>query len=254
MKPASEECDGLADSAREAFRSRVPPLDLPRFLTREHHRIHLVGVAGSGAGSRVRHANADADRLYRSRNGRHADPARAHRPVGGRDRQHARLHRERRPAPILPALAISDCGFGQFRTAARSRSASGNTGPRRISLRSRDQGTGAGQIGISGSNVTYGGTTIGTFTGGANGSIALVTFNNASATPAAAQALADHILYANTSDDPSTAPRTVTFTVNDGGGDTGTATATISVTAVNDAPTIAGDKSITVTQGSPWSC
>src|SRR5947199_1426140 len=48
MKPAAEECDALADSAREEFPSRVPPLDLPRFLTREHHRIHLVGVAGSG--------------------------------------------------------------------------------------------------------------------------------------------------------------------------------------------------------------
>jgi UDP-N-acetylmuramate--alanine ligase len=39
MKPASEECSVPAD--------RVLP-DLPRFLTREHHRIHLVGVAGSG--------------------------------------------------------------------------------------------------------------------------------------------------------------------------------------------------------------
>src|SRR5213080_3217522 len=48
MKPASEECDALADSAHEEFPSRVPPLDLPRFLTREHHRIHLIGVAGSG--------------------------------------------------------------------------------------------------------------------------------------------------------------------------------------------------------------
>src|SRR2546425_1489382 len=48
MKPASEECDALADSAREEFPSRVPPLDLPRFLTREHHRIHLIAVAGSG--------------------------------------------------------------------------------------------------------------------------------------------------------------------------------------------------------------
>src|SRR5437016_11795639 len=48
MKPASEECDALADSAHEEFPSRIPPLDLPRFLTREQHRIHLVGVAGSG--------------------------------------------------------------------------------------------------------------------------------------------------------------------------------------------------------------
>src|SRR5437899_537737 len=48
MKPASEECDELADSANEEFQSRIPPLDLQRFLTREHHRIHLIGVAGSG--------------------------------------------------------------------------------------------------------------------------------------------------------------------------------------------------------------
>src|SRR5881409_4194542 len=48
MKPASEECDAPADSAGEEFRSRVPPFDLPKFLTREQHRIHLIGVAGSG--------------------------------------------------------------------------------------------------------------------------------------------------------------------------------------------------------------
>ena len=48
MKPASEERSAPADVAREEFRSRDLSLDLPRFLTREHHRIHLVGVAGSG--------------------------------------------------------------------------------------------------------------------------------------------------------------------------------------------------------------
>ena len=40
MKPAFEERSAPAD--------RVLAIDLPRFLTREHHRIHLVGVAGSG--------------------------------------------------------------------------------------------------------------------------------------------------------------------------------------------------------------
>src|SRR6516164_4101928 len=40
MKLASEECSARAD--------RAPTLDLQRLLTREHHRIHLVGVAGSG--------------------------------------------------------------------------------------------------------------------------------------------------------------------------------------------------------------
>src|SRR5437773_10220000 len=40
MKPVHEECGAPAD--------RVLAIDLPRFLTQEHHRIHLVGVAGSG--------------------------------------------------------------------------------------------------------------------------------------------------------------------------------------------------------------
>ncbi len=40
MNPAFKECSAPAD--------RVPPLDLSHFLTREQHRIHLIGVAGSG--------------------------------------------------------------------------------------------------------------------------------------------------------------------------------------------------------------
>ncbi len=48
MKPASEERSAPVDVAREEFRSRALSLDLPRLLTREQHRIHLVGVAGSG--------------------------------------------------------------------------------------------------------------------------------------------------------------------------------------------------------------
>jgi len=38
----------LASEERSAPADRAPTLDLQRFLTREQHRIHLVGVAGSG--------------------------------------------------------------------------------------------------------------------------------------------------------------------------------------------------------------
>src|SRR5437762_4682692 len=38
----------LASEERSASADRAPVLDLQRFLTREQHRIHLVGVAGSG--------------------------------------------------------------------------------------------------------------------------------------------------------------------------------------------------------------
>ena len=48
------------------------------------------------------------------------------------------------------------------------------------------------------------------------------------------------ITYANTSDDPSTTDRTVSFTINDGDDDSNTLTRNITVTAVNDAPELAG--------------
>ncbi|MFO0699340.1 MAG: DUF4347 domain-containing protein, partial [Nitrospira sp.] len=105
----------------------------------------------------------------------------------------------------------------------------------------RNQGTGAGQIGLSGSNVTYGGVTIGTWTGGTDGSTPLVISLNTSATPAAVQALARNITFQNVSDAPSTLARTVRFQVTDGDGGTSAAvTETINVTAVNDSPTVGG--------------
>ena len=52
MKPVSEERSAPEQpppwTGPAAKSERAVPLDLPGFLTREHHRIHLVGVAGSG--------------------------------------------------------------------------------------------------------------------------------------------------------------------------------------------------------------
>ena len=48
MNLASEATPAYADPAREEFRHRDMLPDLSQFLTRERHRIHLVGVAGSG--------------------------------------------------------------------------------------------------------------------------------------------------------------------------------------------------------------
>src|SRR2546422_7112291 len=48
MNLASEETAAPAEFAPEEFGSCTVSLDLPRFLTREQHRIHLIGVAGSG--------------------------------------------------------------------------------------------------------------------------------------------------------------------------------------------------------------
>jgi UDP-N-acetylmuramate--alanine ligase len=52
MKPVSEDCSVTAQpppqTGSAVERIRTLPFDLPTFLTREQHRVHLIGVAGSG--------------------------------------------------------------------------------------------------------------------------------------------------------------------------------------------------------------
>ena len=108
----------------------------------------------------------------------------------------------------------------------------------------RHQGTGVGQIGVSGSNVAYGGATIGTFSGGSGGSDLVVSFNG-SATPAALQALARNISYENTdANAPTTGARTVRFVLTDGdGGTSANHDAIVTVAAVDDAPVVSASAS-----------
>ena len=77
------------------------------------------------------------------------------------------------------------------------------------------EGTGAGQIGVSGAAVTYGGITIGTASGGVGGSL-VVSFT-AGATAAAVDALIQRLAYQHVSDAP-TATRSLTLNVVDGAG------------------------------------
>jgi hypothetical protein len=79
----------------------------------------------------------------------------------------------------------------------------------------RNQGTGAGQIGVSGSDVSFGGSVIGSFAGGA-GSTFTVTLN-AAATAAGIEALIENLTYANSSDTP-TASRSLELNVTDAAG------------------------------------
>jgi T1SS-143 domain-containing protein len=102
----------------------------------------------------------------------------------------------------------------------------------------RNQGTAPGQIGISGSDVTFGGTVIGSFTGGSGNNPLVVTFN-AQATPTSVEALIENLTFANNSDAPVPS-RALTYTLTDGDGGAGgtTGSITVNVTAVNDAPII----------------
>ena len=83
----------------------------------------------------------------------------------------------------------------------------------------RNQGTAAGQIGVSGTDVTYGGIVIGSITSdGSNGGDLVVTLN-ASANPTSVEALVENLTYENTSDDP-VASRDITIQLSDGDGGT----------------------------------
>ncbi|MCF6768601.1 Ig-like domain-containing protein, partial [Thiotrichales bacterium 19S11-10] len=59
------------------------------------------------------------------------------------------------------------------------------------------------------------------------------------------------VTYQNTSDDPDTTARTVTYVVNDGDANSNTITATINITSVNDEPS-ASDNTITTNEDTPY--
>ena len=108
-----------------------------------------------------------------------------------------------------------------------------------------NQGSGAGQIGVSGGTVTYQGVAIGVLAPVIGAPVPTVQIQftpGLTVSQAAVQALLRAIGYNNISDAPSTAPRTVSFFLTDGDGPVGaTATATININAVDDAPVARAD-------------
>jgi hypothetical protein len=141
------------------------------------------------------------------------------------------------PTILASAATVTDADSNNFDTGMLT-VAFGANGTADDRLAINNEGTGSGQIGVSGSNVTFGGTTIGSFTGG-TGTTPLVVTLNANATPTATQALVRNITFANGSENPTTANRRVDFTLTDGdGGTSSTVSRTVTVTAVNDAPVV----------------
>ncbi|MDO9354561.1 MAG: Ig-like domain-containing protein, partial [Solirubrobacteraceae bacterium] len=84
-------------------------------------------------------------------------------------------------------------------------------------------------------------------TGSYNGGTGVLTLSGTD-TVAAYQAALRAVRYANSSDAPSTAARTITYSARDNGtpGLSGTTTATVTVTAVNDAPAVMGEADTSV--------
>ena len=117
----------------------------------------------------------------------------------------------------------------------------------------RSQGTASGQIGISGSDITYnfgsGAVIIGSFDGGTDGVTPLEVNLNSSATTAAVQKLMRNITFENVSEDPGSLSRTVVFRLTDGdGGTSALVQQTVNVTAVNDAPVVDAAQSFSVSE------
>ena len=106
-----------------------------------------------------------------------------------------------------------------------------------------NQGSGAGQIGVAGSAVSFEGTQFATFTGGGFGGSAIVFAFDGDATPAAVQALVRAMQYDNNAgDNPVQGNPNVDWTLVDGdgtangGSDTGSFQSSVLIRAVDDAP------------------
>ncbi|MEQ1850830.1 MAG: DUF4347 domain-containing protein, partial [Chthoniobacteraceae bacterium] len=142
---------------------------------------------------------------------------------------------EREPARVIDAGAtVTDADSANFDTGTLFVDLA-TTGTVNDRLAIRHQGTGPGQIGVSGTDVTYGGVIIGHWTGGTDGFTPLIVSLNANATPDAVQALARNVTYANVSYNPAGTPRSVRMSVTDGDGATSaTASKVITIVAVED--------------------
>ena len=100
------------------------------------------------------------------------------------------------------------------------------------------QGTGAGQIGVSGSLIYYSNNVVGIATGGTGSNPLVINFNSL-ATPTVVSALLQRLSYSNSNTtDIGTGARNIQVTLADGtGGVSNVANISLAITAVNDAPT-----------------
>ncbi|WP_201834504.1 beta strand repeat-containing protein [Microvirga zambiensis] len=94
------------------------------------------------------------------------------------------------------------------------------------------------------------GLTAGNITGSYNSATGVLTLTSAGATATAAQwqAALRSVTYANNSDTPSTATRTISFAVNDGGATSASVTKTVSVANTNDTPVVTVPSSIAIVE------
>jgi hypothetical protein len=107
----------------------------------------------------------------------------------------------------------------------------------------RNDGVGAGLIGVSGNTVTYGGTAVGTLV---NSGSSLVVSLNGAATEAAIQAIVRALTYSRSGQLSLAATRTIQVVVNDGQNASTAVTTTVSLVPFDDPPQITPTLIVTV--------
>ncbi|WNM63854.1 DUF4347 domain-containing protein [Candidatus Nitrospira neomarina] len=135
--------------------------------------------------------------------------------------------------------AVSDVDSADFDTGTLTVSFQAGSDAAEDVLAIRDQGAGPTNITVAGSAVSYGGTQIGTFTGGSGGTDLVITLD-ANADSAAVSALVQNITYENTdTDNPTLGSRTVRYVLTDGdGGTSANYDTTVTISSQNDAPVL----------------
>ncbi|MBD2567788.1 IMS domain-containing protein [Anabaena lutea] len=162
------------------------------------------------------------------------------------------------PTPGKTSEPIKEIGIALFSDVdVNDKSPNFNTGKLTVKLPTNatpedrlfipNQGTNPGEIGINGSNVTYGGTAFGNFSGGDGTTPLLVTFN-ANSTLEAVQALSRNISYQHTSENSNTGTRAVQIQLTDSsdGKPSNTINKNILVTTKNKEPIVTVPQTQTV--------
>jgi hypothetical protein len=148
---------------------------------------------------------------------------------------------EQTAVAVSSNIAVSDSdnnwNGGSLKVQITTNNSSGDS----LTLPTSNPGGSAIWLDASGNKLMSGSTQIGTASAALVTDGAAWTFTFTNATNALVQDTAAAVKFNNGSDAPSTASRTVTFTVTDNVGASASAAQTIAVTAVNDAPSIISD-------------
>lgn len=159
------------------------------------------------------------------------------------------------PVTLDPAAQVSDTDSPDFDGGyLRVELKQGATPDDRLTI--PNQGTGAGQIGVTGNQVTYGGVVVGTLTGGVGITALHISFN-AMSSPAIAETILGVIQYEVLGDNPTATMRVCEITVSDGDGGVSTPVHIhATVIPVNDLPVVSvpttGNSVFTGVPGGPF--